>query len=138
MLLRYAMAFTALLFCLNRGFAADLTTVSDISTPQAPTLTAAAPIRPSCGSLPTQQCDPSIARGRVAGWPQVWGYVETVGIFGGERMAPNGVLFDPLFVTNINLNIGLLPNKALYVFTDSKFWMQEPGQGCSTLFTASS
>jgi hypothetical protein len=68
-------------------------------------------------------------RGRATGWPEVWGYVETVGIVTGARMAPNGMLFDPLFSINSNLNIGILPNKKLYIFTDSKFWMQEPGLG---------
>lgn len=108
---------------LQPAIAADLA-VADVA-PSAPSQ----PLPARCGVLPTQQCDPSIARGRAGGWPDVWGYAETAGILDGQRMAPNGILFDPLFVGSINLNIGLLPNKKLYVFTDSRFWMQEPGLG---------
>jgi len=44
-------------------------------------------------------------------------------------MAPNGELFKPLFATGISLNIGLLPNKKLYTFIESRFWMQKAGEG---------
>jgi hypothetical protein len=107
-------ALGALAFCLQPSFAGDLVPTADISTPRA------AAASPLCGALPTQQCDPSIARGRAAGWPQVWGYLDMAGVFVGERMAPNGVPFDPLFVTSLNLNIGLMPNKKLYVFTERR------------------
>jgi hypothetical protein len=120
---RYVPPLGALAFCLQPSFAGDLVPAADVSMPRA------AAVSPLCGALPTQQCDPSIARGRVAAWPQVWGYLDTTGIFVGERMAPNGVPFEPLFVTSLNLNIGLMPNKKLYVFTESRFWMQEPGLG---------
>src|SRR5437016_2737763 len=119
---------SSLLF-LHSAFAADLSPAAEDSTQHLSAATTAATAAPRCGALPTQQCDPTISRGRVAGWPEVWGYFDISGIVVGQRMAPNGVLFDPLFVTSINLNIGLVPNKKLYVFTDIKFWMQEPGIG---------
>jgi hypothetical protein len=129
MLIRSILAVAAVCFYAPEAFAADLSPTADNSTEQPAISTAVATPTARCGALPTQQCDPTIARGRAAGWPEVWGYIDASGIFAGQRMAPNGVLFEPVVVTSINLNIGLLPNKKLYVFTDSKFWMQEAGIG---------
>ncbi len=59
-------------------------------------------------------------------WPEVWGF----GGFeatAGNRMAPNGVPYDPLFDLQAQLNIGLLPNKKLYVYFDMDFWGQAAG-----------
>ena len=128
-LIRYITALAAFVFHLSQAYASDLSPAADGSTPQPAPSVAAAAAAPRCGSLPTQQCDPTIARGRISGWPEVWGYIDVSGIFAGQRMAPNGVLFEPVFMTSINLNIGLLPNKKLYVFTESRFWMQEAGIG---------
>ena len=126
---RYFLVPAAVLFCLGKAFAIDLAAVVDRSAQQQPTSSISPPLDATCGALPTAQCDPTIARGRASGWPEVWGYIDTAWIFDGDRMAPNGVLFEPLFVTSVDLNIGLLPNKKLYLFTDSRFWMQEPGLG---------
>ena len=57
-------------------------------------------------------------------WPDVWGYLGVQGYAPGERMAPNGVLFDPRFRSDFNLNLSLLPRKKLYVFLETEFWMQ--------------
>lgn len=38
-------------------------------------------------------------------------------------------MFDPLFAVNQSFNIGLLPDKKLYLFVDTNFWMQRPGAG---------
>jgi len=38
-------------------------------------------------------------------------------------------VFDPLFAVNQSFNIGLLPDKKLYLFVDTNFWMQRPGAG---------
>ena len=65
-------------------------TIAPEDSPSSPTTgiaSASAPVL--CGGLPTHQCDPSIARGRAAGWPEVWGDGDTAGILGGARMAPN-------------------------------------------------
>jgi len=126
---RYFLVPAAVLFCLGKAFAIDLAAVVDRSAQPQPTSSISPPLDATCGALPTAQCDPTIARGRASGWPEVWGYIDTAWIFDGDRMAPNGVLFEPLFVTSVDLNIGLLPNKKLYLFTDSRFWMQEPGLG---------
>jgi hypothetical protein len=128
--MRFALLLVTLLLCAQQALAADLS--SSLEKPSASAQekpSTSAPSFPLCGGLPTQQCDPSIARGRATHWPEVWGYMGVSGILTGQRMAPNGVLFDPLFMVDINLNIGLLPNKKLYVFTESKFWMQKPGLG---------
>jgi hypothetical protein len=74
--------------------------------------------------------------GRSVAWPEVWGNLGLTGIVTGERMAPNGVPFDPLFMSDLNLNLGLLPKKELYFFIETEFWAQRasagitnPGQG---------
>ncbi len=62
-------------------------------------------------------------------WPEVWGDLGLQGYASGERMAPNGVVFDPIFKSNFNLNLGLLPRKKLYVFLETEFWMQRSSPG---------
>ena len=62
-------------------------------------------------------------------WPEVWGDLGLQGYASGERMAPNGVVFDPIFKSNFNLNLGLLPWKKLYVFLETEFWMQRSSPG---------
>src|SRR3954468_23931899 len=119
MLMQYVLAPVAFLACIVQVFAADLSpTLDDLALP--PAAAPAAVVR-RCGPLPTRDCDPTIARGRGPGWLEVWGYADLTGIFTGERMAPNGELFKPLFATGISLNIGLLPNKKLYTFIESRF-----------------
>ena len=44
-------------------------------------------------------------------------------------MAPNGVPFNPIFALDSNFNLGIIPNKRLYIFADSKFWMQKAAPG---------
>ncbi|HEX7516657.1 MAG TPA: hypothetical protein VF345_05160 [Chthoniobacterales bacterium] len=60
----------------------------------------------------------------AAPWPDVCGYLGVQGYAPGERMAPNGVVFDPRFRSDFNLNLSLLPRKKLYVFLETEFWMQ--------------
>src|SRR5581483_12135714 len=61
---------------------------------------------------------------RVAGWPEVWGTFGFNGYFGGNRMAPNGAPFTPLFSIGSDLNLGLLPHKELYIFAITDFWCE--------------
>ncbi len=60
----------------------------------------------------------------------VWGEVGFSGIPSGERMAPNGVAYEPLFVMDTHFNVGLNADRTLYLFTEDTFWAQEatPGQ----------
>jgi hypothetical protein len=60
-------------------------------------------------------------------WPEVWGLLGARGFVVGERMAPNGHAYDPLFALDLDLNIGLLPEQRLYLFTTSSFWTQRAG-----------
>ncbi len=62
-------------------------------------------------------------------WPEVWGNFGLKGYFDGERVAPNGVEFDPLFKVDFDLNVGLLPRKELYLFVQGEFWAQRAGAG---------
>lgn len=60
---------------------------------------------------------------------EVWGYLELPLYATGVREAPNGVSFNPLFALNGSFNIGLLPDKKLYLFSKTSIWMQRPGAG---------
>jgi hypothetical protein len=60
---------------------------------------------------------------------EVWGFLDLPIYATGSREAPNGVYFDPLFALNSNFNIGLLPQKKLYLFAETSVWMQRPGAG---------
>ena len=59
--------------------------------------------------------------------PEVWGLIGLRGFYAGTRMAPNGVPFGPLFDFDGEINIGLLPNKKLYLFGNTDFWGQKAG-----------
>src|SRR4051794_33764096 len=61
--------------------------------------------------------------------PEIWGDLGLRGVVTGDRVAPNGVTFDPLFDLNIDFNIGLLPEKQLYTFFESDFWGQRAAPG---------
>lgn len=61
-------------------------------------------------------------------WPETWGVVG-LPVYVGSHMAPNGVPFTPIFGVDAELNLGLVPNKKLYVFYDGSFWAQHSGAG---------
>ena len=56
----------------------------------------------------------------------MWGFGGLLGTT-GDKMAPNGVAYDPLFDMQGEINFGLLPNKKLYIFFDMDFWGQAAG-----------
>jgi hypothetical protein len=66
-----------------------------------------------------------IELGRRPRGVDVWGLAGINGYFMGERMAPNGVGFQPIFSLDSSLNIGILPNQKLYLFVDTLFWGQK-------------
>jgi hypothetical protein len=61
--------------------------------------------------------------------PWAWGVAGLRGIYSGSRMAPNGVPFDPVFSLDLNLNLWLWRERRVYLFTETRFWGQEPGIG---------
>ena len=61
--------------------------------------------------------------------PAVWGVFGLPFYVTGDRVAPNGAGFDPLFTVTSDLNLGLLENKELYLFWKSSFWTQRATQG---------
>jgi len=81
---------------------------------------------PQPASQPAEPCPPPDHRPL---WPELWGYIDTPGYIAGNRMAPNGVPYDPFFGLNFDFNIGLLPHKQLYFFAENQFWTQKPGAG---------
>jgi hypothetical protein len=81
------------------------------------------PAGPS-GAEPEAGCPPREVPHHCPTWPEVWGLVGLNGIPTGTRTAPNGLTFNPVFAVDTSLNIGLLPQKKLYLFLDSSFWAQ--------------
>jgi hypothetical protein len=51
-----------------------------------------------------------------------WGYVGIRGFPAQNRMAPNGVPYDPLFSLDVSVSLPLVPSRRLYLFGDSRFW----------------
>jgi hypothetical protein len=96
---------------------------TDLAPRVAPPVSRATPL---CGGWEGAKCE-STAPHRLAG--EVWGTIELDVFASGTRMAPNGVTFDPLFALKSNFNLGIVPDKKLYFFTDEHFWMQRPGAG---------
>jgi hypothetical protein len=65
----------------------------------------------------------------LALWPQAWGVVGFPAYVASNHMAPNGVSFAPVFGVTSELNLGLLPQKQLYLFWDGTFWAQHSAPG---------
>ncbi len=61
--------------------------------------------------------------------PEFWGVVGLPIYWAGTRMAPNGVAFTPIFDASGDLNLGLMPNRELYLFGDASFWGQHAAPG---------
>jgi len=57
-------------------------------------------------------------------WPETWGVVGLPVYPTGNRMAPNGMSFRPIFGVTSDLNFGLLSQKELYLFSEGAFWAQ--------------
>ncbi len=54
----------------------------------------------------------------------VWGAVGLRGYATGTRVAPAGAAYDPLLSLTSDLNLGLLPDKQLYLFMHNDLWVQ--------------
>jgi hypothetical protein len=120
---------------------ASAITISDPRTPPAPepkcdaacapslSETPPPPTAPECVPLPPSPDDPEMLRTHPRYLPQVWGVTGVRLFASGDKMAPNGVVYDPLFTYDFDLNIGLLPQKKLYVFSLGSFWTQKATSG---------
>ncbi len=90
-------------------------------------------LTPSFGSFqPHQRCGEAgsacDASSPPAGSPWAWGVIGLEGYLTGDHMAPDGVAFDPLLALTSDFNLRLLPNKELYLFSQSKLWLERaPG-----------
>jgi hypothetical protein len=92
---------------------------------------------PLCGNYPYPDCRADPAGPATATspsdhhlkWAEIWGVIGLPVYFTGERVAPNGATFKPLFAIDTDFNLGLLPNKKLYLFSETKFWMQRAAPG---------
>jgi hypothetical protein len=52
----------------------------------------------------------------------VWGIAEVDGYL-GQRMAPNSLLYHPVYGVNLDFNIWVWPAMGLYLYNESLFWM---------------
>ena len=66
---------------------------------------------------------PADADGRISG------VVGLRGFPAGERMAPNGLAYKPLFVFDLDLDIRLSQEGKVYLFSNSEFWGQRAAKG---------
>jgi hypothetical protein len=108
---------------IQQALAADLPPSAPLVDPRAPNTSAI------CGGYYGANCQLQDSDRYRLGKLEVWGFLELPVYATGNREAPNGVYFDPLFAVNTNFNIGLLPQKKLYLFADTSVWMQRPGAG---------
>jgi hypothetical protein len=78
------------------------------------------------GKVPDEPLPPNR---HMHGWPMVWGDFQFDGFATGDRMAPNGELFNPLFLITLELDMSILPDKQLYLFSNQGFWGQKAAKG---------
>ncbi len=56
--------------------------------------------------------------------PDAWGDLDFLGMANGSHMGPNGVPFHPLAATRMDLNLAILPDKELYIFSETEYWAE--------------
>jgi hypothetical protein len=57
--------------------------------------------------------------------PRTWGQAGLYAYADGSKVAPNGVVYDPLFALDLTLNIAVTADRSFYLFSDSRFWTQK-------------
>jgi hypothetical protein len=62
-------------------------------------------------------------------WQHTWGFAAVDVIPVGNKMAPNGAQYDPLFSLDLMLNVALTRDRTWYAYTTGRFWAQKPGAG---------
>lgn len=62
-----------------------------------------------------------------------WGVAGVRLFAGGEKFAPNGVPFGPLFSLDLNFNLWVWRSQGLYFTTDLRFWGQEAEVGITNV-----
>jgi hypothetical protein len=91
-------------------------------------------LAPSAASTPAlsppvpqlEPCDPTPEDGC---WFRPWGFVGLRMFPVGDRMAPNGVPYDPLGSFDLLLSLPLVPSRRVYVFGETRFWGQKAAPG---------
>jgi hypothetical protein len=84
---------------------------------------------PTYQGEPLSPDNPAMLRTHFRYFPQVWGVTGLTLFASGNKMAPNGKTYLPFGTVNFDLNIGLLPQKRLYLFTVGRFWAQKATDG---------
>jgi hypothetical protein len=88
---------------------------------------------PCDGADPTCPCAPD---GRVPfndppadrQFRMVWGIVDVAGDY-GQRTAPNGAVYHPIYTMDMDFNIWLWPAAGFYAYENSTFWMGTTSEG---------
>lgn len=62
-------------------------------------------------------------------FPQMWGVAGLRVFASGDKMAPNGMVYQPLGAFDFDLNLGIIPRKRLYIYTIGSFWLQRATSG---------
>jgi hypothetical protein len=61
-------------------------------------------------------------------WQPAWG-LAGLRVTEGPRVAPNGLVYHPLFSIDLDLNLWVWPAGGLYVFADGSFWGERSENG---------
>jgi hypothetical protein len=88
-----------------------------------------APVYTTCDDVLRSDGQPCDAPAAKRCCSEVWGFVGFDGYTSGSHMAPNGVPFNPLGALDFDFNLGLLPDKELYLFAENRFWLQKAAPG---------
>lgn len=68
----------------------------------------------------------------TGGLPWVWGGVGARAIPTGQKMAPNGVMYNPVFSLDLELNMSICKDRSVYLFSAARFWGQRAMPGFTT------
>jgi hypothetical protein len=78
------------------------------------------------GNEPISAGDPNVAESL---WQRTWGQAGVFGYPVGKKVAPNGVIYDPVFAIDLTLNIAITDDRRWYLYNDARFWAQRAEEG---------
>jgi len=85
------------------------------------------PEAPPAPAVPPPAPEENAAPEDAYAYACAWGVLGLRGYPFGDRVAPNGVVFNPLFSLDLDFNVWLWRRQNLYAFFDTRFWAQKPG-----------
>jgi hypothetical protein len=60
---------------------------------------------------------------------RMWGVMGFRGFYSGQKEAPNGVRYHPLFSLDVDINVAITKDRSFYVFMLTRFWGQSAADG---------